>query len=77
MEIQRNIEIRALTPALGAEVSGIDLTGSLSCKDVRALEQEWMEHLVLFFPDQPLNINQLTAFGERFGALHIHPPGDI
>ncbi len=32
-----------------------------------------MKHLVLFFRDQRMTPEQHTAFGERFGELHIHP----
>lgn len=77
MENTSNIEIRPLTLALGAEVRGIDLARSLSQEDVQTLERAWMDHLVLFFRDQSLDIEQLRAFGERFGTLHIHPQGDI
>jgi len=32
-----------------------------------------MEHSVIFFRDQPLEVEQHKAFGRRFGELHIHP----
>lgn len=77
MEAKHNIEVTPLAPAIGAEVSGIDLGESLSDEVVNALERAWMKHLVLFFRDQTLSIEQLSAFGAQFGVLHIHPQGDM
>jgi taurine dioxygenase len=65
--------IEPLTPALGAEVHGVDLTRALGDDDVQVLHDALMNHLVLFFRDQPLDLDQLSAFGRRFGSPHTHP----
>lgn len=62
-----------LTPAIGAEVSGIDLAQPLDQVTFAWLHDAWMKHLVLFFRDQPLTFDQHKALGRGFGELHIHP----
>ncbi|NKC11276.1 MAG: taurine dioxygenase [Gammaproteobacteria bacterium] len=65
-------EVTPLTPMIGAEVSGADL-GQLSGAEFAQIEQAFLDHLVLFFRDQDLSVEQHMAFGQRFGPLHIHP----
>jgi len=67
------IEIRALTPTIGAEISGVDLREPLSDGDVRRIEQALGEHLVVFFRDQDITKAQQIAFGRRFGELCFPP----
>ena len=62
-----------LTPVIGAEVSGVDLTQPLDDATFAWLHDAWMKHLVLFFRDQPLTFDQHKALGRCFGELHIHP----
>jgi len=45
------IEIRPLTLAIGAEISGIDLRQRLTDDDVACLRRALLDHLVLFFRD--------------------------
>ncbi len=65
--------IEAVTPAIGAEVTGVDLSQPLDAATVSALHDALMDHQVLFFRDQSLDVDQLRRFGESFGAPHIHP----
>src|SRR3954469_22382647 len=68
----RTLDVRRMSQALGAEVRGIDLarldTGTVA--DIRAL---LLEHLVLFFPDQQLTLDEHVVLGRQFGDLEIHP----
>ena len=66
------IAIRKLTPAIGAEVSGVDL-GSLSNRQASELHDALMAHQVLFFRDQQMSVDQHKAFGRLFGELLVHP----
>jgi taurine dioxygenase len=68
-----SFEIRTLTPHIGAEIRGLDLSQPLSDaqeKDVRRALLDWM---VLVFPDQDLSPQAHKEFGLRFGELHVHP----
>ncbi|MDP3379890.1 MAG: TauD/TfdA family dioxygenase, partial [Brevundimonas sp.] len=69
----RHIRVRALTPAIGAEIEGVDLTTDLSEAVFAEVERAFAENLVLFFRDQPMTPEQHLSFGRRFGALDIHP----
>jgi taurine dioxygenase len=61
-----------LAGALGAEVRGPAL-GRLDEAEFSAIRQLLLEHLVLFFPEQHLPIEEHVAFGRRFGQLEAHP----
>jgi taurine dioxygenase len=67
------IEIRPLTRAIGAEVEGVDLRRPLTDDQVAELRQAWLDHLVLFFRDQPIDDEQQLAFALRFGPIHVSP----
>lgn len=67
------LDIRPLTPAVGAEIFGVDLTKPLDDGVVAAIRSAWLSHQVIFFRDQDLTIPQHLNFGRRFGDLHVHP----
>jgi taurine dioxygenase len=69
----QTIQVRPLTPAIGAEIFGVDLSRSLSTQQFDEIHSALMRHLVIFFRDQHLTIEQHKAFGRRFGSLDIHP----
>lgn len=67
------IQISPLSPALGAQISGIDLSQELTHEQRDAIEQALLRHQVLFFRNQPLTPRQQARFAASFGDLHIHP----
>jgi taurine dioxygenase len=67
------IDIRPVTAIIGAEISGVDLREPLCAEDVAAIRQAWLDHLVLFFRDQPIDDDQHLAFALRFGTLDVSP----
>ena len=67
------LQISPLTPALGAEISGVDLSQELTGAQRDAIEQALLDYQVLFFRNQPLTPRQHADFAARFGELHIHP----
>jgi taurine dioxygenase len=68
----RRINVTPIAGALGAEVSGVDLT-ELDDATFAEIHAAWLEHQVLFFRDQDLAPEQHKAFGARLGSLHVHP----
>ena len=64
--------IRPLGFALGAEVTGVDLRAALSEQTRRTIYQAWLKHLVLVFPGQDLQAQELIAFSRNFGDLDRH-----
>jgi taurine dioxygenase len=49
--------IHRVTPAIGAEVSGIDLAAPLSNRQISELHDALMAHQVIFFRDQDLSVD--------------------
>ncbi|MGH8011711.1 MAG: TauD/TfdA dioxygenase family protein [Candidatus Binataceae bacterium] len=70
---QMPISVRKLSPVIGAEVQGADLSLALSEERLREVRDALLENLVLFFRDQRLSPDQHKTFGRRFGKLHVHP----
>lgn len=66
------IEIKKLGGPLGAEVRGIDPTRPLSREMVRAIDQAFVDNLVLRFRDAAMTAQQLRDFGAQFGPLREH-----
>src|SRR5436305_15014611 len=68
-----SISVAPVTPRIGANVEGITLSKPLSNRQVDELHQALAEHQVLFFRNQPLDVEAHKRFGRYFGELHIHP----
>jgi len=68
-----SLHITPLSFALGAQISGVDLSRPLTDEQRDHIEQALLEHHVLFFRDQPLTPQQQARFAASFGDLHIHP----
>ncbi len=64
---------RRIAGALGAEVEGVDLAKPLARGQLAELRAAWLEHLVLFFRDQPLAPPQFMAFAGQFGEPVEYP----
>ncbi len=67
------MRVDKLTPVIGAELSGVDLSQPLSNHQFDEIHRALAENLVIFFRGQRLTPQQHLAFGRRFGELHIHP----
>ena len=67
------VEVRRLCGALGAEVSGVDLSKRLSNEAARAVVDAYHDHLVLVFRGQSLDPAAQIAFTRLFGEPHEHP----
>ena len=60
------VKVEKLAPALGAEVSGVDLRSRCPAMVLFAeIRAAWLEHLVLRFRGQKLSDPQLLAFSSR------------
>lgn len=69
------LAISAVTPALGAEVTGIDLAAPLDDAQRDEILAALDQYLVLFFRDQPITPDQQLAFAKRFGEVSVAPFG--
>ncbi len=69
----KQIEVRPITTALGAEVHGIDLARPLTNKELDTVHQAFLDHQVIFFRDQDISPEQHLDFARKFGELDVHP----
>ena len=69
----RTITVEKLTPLIGAELGGVDLSRPLSAEQHSEIHRALVENLVIFFRDQTITPEQHLAFGRLFGGLHVHP----
>ena len=63
------ISVTPVTPTIGAEISGIDLSRPLGNQQFQEVHDALMAHQVLFFRDQKLTLDQHKAFG--LSLIHI------
>jgi taurine dioxygenase len=72
-EFSLSLSIEAITPAIGAIISGVDLAQPLDADTQAEIETALLDRHVLFFRDQDITQQQQRDFAARFGPLHIHP----
>lgn len=64
-----DLTVKRLSPALGAEIAGLDLREPLTPPLVDEILELWHEHIVLVFRDQDLTMDQQLRFARNFGEL--------
>src|SRR6266568_2923954 len=63
------VGVRMLSPALGAEILGVDLRAPLDDDRFGQILAAWHDHLVVLLRDQDLSEADQVRFAERFGPL--------
>jgi taurine dioxygenase len=81
-DVMAKLDIVPLTKHIGAEIRGIDLRTKPDEETVRAIYQAWLDHLVIVFPEQKLeqeDLIRVTGYFGELGELHrppkYRPPG--
>ena len=69
----QTIGVDNLTPHIGAEINGVDLSKDLSNEQFSEIYQAWLDWKVIVFRDQQISRDQHKAFARKFGSLHVHP----
>jgi taurine dioxygenase len=69
----QTIDVQPLSSAIGAEIFGVDLSQDLSQETFSEIQQAFLDHLVIFFRDQDLTVDQQISFARRFGPLLVDP----
>jgi taurine dioxygenase len=69
------LDVVALTRHIGAEIRGIDLREKPDEETIAAIQQAWLDHLVIIFPGQKLSQEDLVRVTHYFGeqAQHSRP----
>ena len=65
------MEVKLLSGALGAEITGIDLKDSTD-KNWKVINSLMLEHKALFFRDQDITSEQQINLARKFGPLEKH-----
>src|SRR5499427_1959979 len=68
------LDVRPITPAIGAEIHGVRLSGDLPAETVTAIRDALLRHRVVFFRGQShLDEAGHQAFARLLGPLVPHP----
>jgi alpha-ketoglutarate-dependent sulfate ester dioxygenase len=62
-----------LSPTVGAELLGVDLSGTIPDGVIAEIRAALNAYKVVFFRDQPLDAPRQIALARRFGDLELHP----
>ena len=68
----KHIEIVPLSPALGAEIGGIDIAAGIGDDQFEELRRAFVEYSVIFLRDQDITEDQHVAFAESWGSININ-----
>jgi taurine dioxygenase len=68
-----SLDVRPLAGALGAVVTGIDLVGVTDKEQIQPLLRAIADHLVVFLPDQRLDLDGLESVTELLGGRDHTP----
>ena len=62
-------KLKPLSPAIGAEIEGLDLRDELDAETVEAIHSAWLEHIILLFRGQELSQAELLRFSGFIGKV--------
>ena len=66
---------RPLSPAVGAELIGLDLSAPMSDELFESVQAAWHQHLVILIRDQHLTEDEQVGFAGRFGPISMSTRG--
>ncbi len=69
----QTMDIKPLSGALGAEITGIALGDDMPDSDFDAIYQAFLKYGALIVRDQELTLEAQINFARRFGELEVHP----
>lgn len=65
--MESSMQVTKQTASCGAAITGVDLTKPLTADQVAQLRGIWLEHQVIAFPDQPMEIADIERFATYMG----------
>lgn len=68
-----HFDVHPITPAIGAEITGLDLSLPIEPSALAALRRVWLERKALFFRNQTLTPDQQLVFTRQFGEVEKYP----
>jgi alpha-ketoglutarate-dependent 2,4-dichlorophenoxyacetate dioxygenase len=64
-------EVRPLTPKIGAEIRGLDLSEPLPDEIMAKVRKVWLDRVVAVFPEQDVDDDQHIEFSKQLGDLEL------
>ena len=68
-----HIDVNPVSGALGAEITGVDISLPLDAEVVSEIRKALLNHLVIFFQNQVITPQQQLKFAEQFGVPMEYP----
>ncbi len=68
-----DFEVEDLTPFIGSEIKGLDLSQPIPADTLAELRKVWLDRKVIYFLDQKLSPDQQLAFTRQFGEVNKYP----
>ncbi len=68
-----HIDVHPVSGALGAEITGVDISLTLDAEVVSEIRKALLNHLVIFFQNQVITPQQQLKFAEQFGLPIEYP----
>jgi len=72
-QIHDHLTVTPTGAALGAEISGVNLSSELSDSEFEQIEAAFHQHSVIFFRNQNLSPDRHVKFTKKFGEIEISP----
>ena len=69
----KNFDTRPLSPALGAEIIGLDVSQPIDEETIAELVQLWSDNIVLLFRKPDMTQEEQLRFASCFGKLGERP----
>ncbi|MGE0045585.1 MAG: TauD/TfdA dioxygenase family protein [Hyphomonadaceae bacterium] len=68
-----SIQVEPSGQAIGAAIHGVDLSKPLPEADAAAIRAAWLEHQVVYVPDQKLTLEDIERVSQSFGPFGEDP----
>jgi taurine dioxygenase len=65
------ITVTPLSDALGAAITGVDLSQDIDAETVAAIKQAWLDNIIIVFPGQNITDDEQENFCRNFGDLEL------
>ncbi len=68
----KTIEASPVSPALGAEISGVDIAAGIGDEQFAELRQAYVDYGVIFLREQDITPDQHIEFARRWGDINVN-----
>ena len=68
----KTIGVIPVSPALGAEISGVDIAAGIDDEQFAELRQAFIDYSVIFLRDQEITPDQHVEFAHRWGEINVN-----